>query len=312
MRGSTPSAVTLGQLRTFMALARTGSVQGAARTLGVTPPAVSAALAILRDELGVELVRRIGRGIELTPAGHCYADHARQVLALLDEGAAAARAAADPTHGRVRIAAVTSAAEHLVPELLGTFLERWPQAQAHVEVGNRERVVDLLRAREADLAIAGRPPDDGALRSVATRDNTLVLVARPDLARRKAGAAALPWLMREPGSGTRVTAEALLESLQVDPVRLTLGPNGAVIAGAVVGLGVTLVAEETVSTQLANGQLARVDLPGLPLHRPWHLLVRTAPSPTARLFVRHVRATPGWHSPRNSPLGGSPTPRVPA
>lgn len=52
--------------------------------------------------------------------------------------------------------------------------------------------------------------------------------------------------------------------------RLTLGSNGAVVAGAVAGLGVTLVSRDAVARQLAEGELVPVVLPGTPLRRPWH------------------------------------------
>lgn len=94
---------------------------------------------------------------------------------------------------------------------------------------------------------------------------------------------------------------------------VALARSGSV-QGAARALGVTSPAVSAALPSLPDelGVVARPDLPGLPLHRPWHLLVRTAPSPAARLFVRHVRTTPGWHSPRNSPLRGSPIPRIPA
>ncbi|WP_131760043.1 helix-turn-helix domain-containing protein, partial [Actinomadura fibrosa] len=83
--------MTENRLRTLVALADTGSVRSAARELYVTESAVSAAVAALTRELGVPLVRRVGRGVRLTAAGAVYAGYARQVLGLLEEGRAAAR-----------------------------------------------------------------------------------------------------------------------------------------------------------------------------------------------------------------------------
>ena len=73
--------MTFGQLHTFLALARAGSVRGAAAALVVTEPAVSAAVAALQRDLGVELVTRQGRGITLTPAGDTLARYAAELLA---------------------------------------------------------------------------------------------------------------------------------------------------------------------------------------------------------------------------------------
>jgi DNA-binding transcriptional LysR family regulator len=74
--------LTLGQLRTFLAVAATGSVRAAADQLVVTQPAVSSALAAVRKQVGVALVMRDGRGLRLTPAGEALAERARAALAL--------------------------------------------------------------------------------------------------------------------------------------------------------------------------------------------------------------------------------------
>jgi DNA-binding transcriptional LysR family regulator len=131
--------VTLGQLRTFLALAATGSVRVAAERLFVTQPAVSAALASLQQEVGVALVEREGRGLRLTPAGEEFADYARRALGLLDEGMAAAVTAAEPERGRLRLAAVITAGERLAPSLLAGFVARYPGVDVSLEVGNRRR-----------------------------------------------------------------------------------------------------------------------------------------------------------------------------
>ncbi|MGH8976241.1 MAG: LysR family transcriptional regulator, partial [Acidimicrobiia bacterium] len=82
--------MTLGQLRTFLAVAETGSGRAASHRLVVTQPAVSAALAALQKEVGVALVAREGRGLRLTLAGTIFAGYARRILGLADEAVAAA------------------------------------------------------------------------------------------------------------------------------------------------------------------------------------------------------------------------------
>ena len=96
------------------------------------------------------------------------------------------------------------------------------------------------------------------------------------------------WLLREPGSGTRATMVALHESLGIDPPTLSLGSHGAVIASAVLGLGVSLASEDAVAWYLAEGELVLRDLEGTPMARPWHLLTTSHPTATTTLFVDHV------------------------
>ncbi|TDC55530.1 LysR family transcriptional regulator [Actinomadura sp. KC345] len=285
--------MTEARLRTFVALADTGSVRAAARRLYVTESAVSAAVAALARELGVPLVRKEGRGLRLTAAGAVYAGYARQVLGLLEEGRAAARGAADPGRGPLRLAAVTTAADQLLPQLLASFRARRPGVELALEVGPRRQVWSSLAAHEADLVLAGRPPGDVAATVLARRPNELVVVGAPDLAEGFA-LAATPWVMREPGSGTRASADAYLAERDVSPPRLVLGSNGAVIAGAAAGLGVALVSRDAVGAELDAGRLVLVDAPGMPLDRPWHAVAGAAPTATTLLFVRHLLDAPGW------------------
>jgi DNA-binding transcriptional LysR family regulator len=249
----------------------------------------------------VALVTRDGRGLRLTPAGEALAERARAALALLDEAVAAARGEADPHRGRLRLASVTTAGEHLAPPLLASFLADHPEVTVSLEVGNRLRVADLLAHHEVDLAIGGRPPPGAE--TLAVRANHLVVVSAPG--RRPAGRsvtghelARATWLLREPGSGTRATAEALLDELGIAPRILTLGSNGAVLESVRIGLGVTLTSADAVAGDLATGSLEEWSHPGLPIERPWHLLGRAGEplAATPQRFLAHLLDS-GWERP---------------
>jgi DNA-binding transcriptional LysR family regulator len=285
---------TVARLRTLVAVADCGSVREAARRLTVTESAVSAALAALAREVRVPLVERHGRGLRLTGPGQAYAGYARQILGLHEEALAAARSGLDAERGRVRVAAVTTAGEHLLPSALASFLGAHPGVDLRLEVGSSERMWAMFTAHEADLVIGGRPPahvTDAVI--TATRPNLLIVVAAPAVADRF-DLAATRWLQREAGSATRAHGEALLSGLEASPPRLTLGSNGAVIAGAVAGLGATLVPREAVRQHLRGGGLTEVSVPGTPLRRPWCAVTHPEPPPAAALLIRHLIAKEGW------------------
>jgi DNA-binding transcriptional LysR family regulator len=295
---------TEARLRAFLCVAETGSVRAAAERLVVTESAVSAAVAALTGEVGVPLVERHGRGLRLSAAGHTYAGYARTILGLQKEALAAARGDGDPGHGRLRLAAVTTAGEHVLPPVLASFLRRYPGVDLTLNVGTREQVWAMLTAHEADLAIAGRPPRslDVVVRGI--RRNELLVVGAPGLML-PSGVLGATWLMRETGSGTRATCEALLAEFDIDPPTLTLGSNGAVVAGAAAGLGITLVSRDAVSAALAAGTLSEVAFPHTPLSRPWHVLSYPRAPATAELFLGHLLAHEGPH-PWESPAGPAP------
>jgi LysR family transcriptional regulator, low CO2-responsive transcriptional regulator len=308
--------MTLTQLRTFVAVAATGSVHEAAARLYVSQPAVSAAVASLQAEVGAVLFAREGRGLRITPAGTVFARYARQVLGLLDEAVAAAAGELDPERGKLRLAAVTTAGEHVLPEVLASFRARFPEAEIVLEVGNRTRVRDLLDHHEVDLAVGGRPPGGEGYTTLATRPNLLVLVARAreGRARRRPRAvtldelAAAVWLLREPGSGTRTTAEELIAELGVSPPTLTVGSNGAIRECVQAGLGISLLSRNAVARELEAGLLEEWRSPGLPRARAWHAVARANEElpATAALFVAHLtERVDGWERPpAHHPRGG--------
>ena len=296
--------MTLGQLETFLAVARLGSVHAAATLRVVSDASVSAAVAALERELGAPLLERRGRGIRLTPAGEELARYATQALGILEEGRSAVRAASRPGQGRLRLVAVTSVAESVLPPVLQAFRARHPGIDVRLEVGNRGMVLARLRTREADLGLGGRPPLGVDIAGLEVLPNRLILIAaaaHPLARKRRIDPAALAsevWLLREEGSGTRATTLELLATLGIQPEQLlTLGSNGSVRQGAIVGLGITLVSEEAVRRELAAGVVARLAVPGLPLDRPWYALSRgsseggaPALTPPAQAFLEFVRS----------------------
>lgn len=284
--------MTESRLRTLVALAATGSIRGAANRLTVTESAVSASVSALARELGVALVEPAGRGLRLTPSGVVYAQYARRVLGLLDEGAAAAAQVLDPERGRLRLAAVTTAGEHLLPSLLAGFRKKHPNVSLALEVAPSVQVWDLLTSHEVDLVIAGRPPSGVDARVMATTPNELVVAAAPAVAE-NFDWASTAWLLREHGSGTRTTVEAYLQAQDVSPPHLVLGSNGAVVAGAVAELGAALVSSDAIAHQLADGRLVVIPAPGTPMSRPWHAVAGAYSGPATWLFVRHLRSS-GW------------------
>jgi LysR family transcriptional regulator, low CO2-responsive transcriptional regulator len=292
-------AISLTQLRSFLAVMRSGSVTAAADELVVTQPSVSAAVSALSRELGVALTERVGRSVRPTEAGSAFTPYAADVIGLLEQGARAAREAADAASAELRIVAVTTAGEYIVPPVLEAFAAHRPEARLSVEVTNRRRLLDRLHAHSSDVGIGGRPPpDDGGVTGERFLENPIVLITAPDdrlterhrvpldcLAKR-------PWLLREEGSGTRAMTEEFLAGHGLRPPVLTLGSNGAIKQAVRAGLGVALQSRLAVELELSLGLLATIDLrePHPPRH--WYVL-RPARGPVRPLvadFVDFVRA----------------------
>ncbi|MGI8901472.1 MAG: LysR family transcriptional regulator [Nocardioides sp.] len=276
------ATVTWGRMRTFLAVVDHGSVRAAATFLHVTEPAVSSAVAQIERRLATELLARDGRGVRLTEAGRVYAHYCRRILGLIDEAAAAVQTAET---GRLRIGAVATASEHVLPRLLATFRQRFPEVELNLSVLPRDDLFEELAQHETDVVFAGRPPPGSGLVTRARRENTLVVVSAPG---RFPDPVSATWLLRGPGSGTRDTTFGLLTQLEASPPTLTLGTHGAVVAAAREGLGVTLVHADAVGDDLETGALEQVALASTPLDRPWHVVTADTPTRSAQLFLAHV------------------------
>ena len=291
-------SVTLTQLRSFLAVIRSGSVTEAADELVVTQPSVSAAVTALSRELGVDLLERQGRGVRPTAAGDAFAPFAAHVIGLLEDGRRAAEEAAASAERSLRIGAVTTAAESFVPALMRSFAASRPELELTLSVGNRGRVLEMLADHEADVVFAGRPPADAErMEAHPFRLNELVLITSADDP--LAGGPAIStvelsdrtWLLREPGSGTRAVNEEFLTSQGLRVEGLTVGSNGAIRQAARAGLGVSFVSRDTVADELEAGLLGVIEVDGPPGPRHWHVL-RSSVGPARAVvdgFVQFVR-----------------------
>lgn len=271
-------SITLTQLRSFLAVARTGSVTAAAAALVVSQPSVSAAVTALSRDLGTPLVQRDGRGVRPTAAGAAFLPYAADVIGLLEQGRRIAVETAAGSARMLRIAAVTTAAESFVPALMRTFAVDHPEVTLTLRVGNRDQVTDLILGHAADVAFGGRPPRDERLQAYAFAANELVLITEPgdvlatgvpvDVAELRGRS----WLLREPGSGTRIANEEFLHDAGLEVATLTVGSNGAIKQSARAGLGVSLVSRDAVAAEVDAGLLAVIVTDPQPAARRWHVL----------------------------------------
>lgn len=296
--------MTVTQLRTLLAVIRSGSVTGAADELVVTQPSVSSALAALAREIGCELFERSGRGIRLTASGTAFAPYAADVIGLLDQGRQAAREAAELEGRRLQIIAVTTAAESFVPPLMRLFADQHPEIELTLAVGNRHEVLERVLNRSADVAISGKPPADDRLIAERLTVNEIVCITAPEDPATRSGRleavklADRRWLLREPGSGTRTLNEQFLTNRALQPTTLTLGSNGAIKQAAHAGLGVSLLSRAAVEVDLASGWLGEIRLSDGPVKRSWFVL-RAAVGPVrppVELFVAFARARAQAHA----------------
>jgi LysR family transcriptional regulator, low CO2-responsive transcriptional regulator len=246
----------------------------------------------------VKLTERAGRNVRPTEAGREYARYATHIVGLLKEGSEAAAQVAQDTEQHLRLGAVLTAGEHLMPAVIQNFREHRPDMRVSLSVSNREQVFRWLAAHEVDVVVSGRAPEEGAFKAVAFAPNEFELVTAPGdkLAKRSSvsleALAERPWLVREPGSGTRRLCEEYLSANGLEPELLTLGSNGAITNAARVGLGLALQSRVAVQLELDYGLLEAIRPRGGLPSRSWYVVWSTAgpmrkPTDT---FVRYVQS----------------------
>jgi DNA-binding transcriptional LysR family regulator len=262
--------MTLEQLRIFVAVAEREHVTQGARDLNMTQSAVSAAITALERRYATRLFDRIGRRIVLTEAGRLFLVEARAVLA---RAAAAEKVLADLAgleRGSLSLAASQTVASYWLPQVIERYRARYPGIAIAQTIGNTEYVASRVHDGAADLGFAEGRIDDPALVATPVAEDELVLVVprRHPWARGAPRSAkeiaAGPWVLREPGSGTRAIFEAALPKLGLAPddlrVALEVPSNEAVRAAVEAGSGVTAISRLVVANALAAGTLAAVKL----------------------------------------------------
>jgi len=269
---------TLRQLRLFAALAEHGGITAAANACHVTQPTVSMQLKDLTDAVGLPLWERVDKRVYLTQAGE---DLLRTARAMGDEWAAFVQridAMKGLTRGRLRVALV-STAKYFVPRILGRFCARHPDIDIALEVVNRDGVIARLRDNRDDLYIMSMPPADIALERRPFLPNPLVVIAarsHPLAVRKRLPLARLAqerFILREPGSGTRLACDAHFARAGFVPeVRLEIGSNEAIKEAVAAGMGIAVVSRHALGGKSAGPGLAILDVAGFPLHSNWWVL----------------------------------------
>jgi len=166
----------IGDLRVLVQTARTGSLTGAARALGITPAAASATLKRLEAQLGVRLFERSTRAMRLTPQGQTLLDYASRAFDLVAEGEAQATVDRAALVGLIRLAAPSDLARAVLLPWLDEFMQVHPGVQLALSVGDRPR--DVVRD-EVDLALRYGHLVDSRLVARRLMDTAPVVVAAP-------------------------------------------------------------------------------------------------------------------------------------
>lgn len=271
-----PGVDDLESLALLVSVVELGSLSQAGARHGVSQPAASTRLARLEAKLGLRLVERSTTGCTPTPAGAAVVEWSREILGHAERMGRAVQALRGSTEA-VRIAASLTIAEQLLPGWLAVLHTQRPDSRIRVTVANSSAVVDLVRDGRVTLGFVETTDEIHGLHTrVIGRDRLVVVAPRGHPWRRRrtpllAGhLAETPLVLREQGSGTRVTLERALAAtgfVLAEPV-LELASTAAVRNAVAAGVAPTVMSELAVVDDVAAGRLVIVPTTGIDLARP--------------------------------------------
>lgn len=269
---------TLHQLKVFEVVARHGSFTRAAEELFLSQPTVSMQVKQLTKAVGMPLFEQVGKRLYLTDAGRELLATCREIFDRLAQFEMTIADFKGLKQGRLRLAAITTT-KYFVPRLLGPFCQRYPGIDIEFQVTNHERIVARMSENQDDLYILSQIPDHLDLSCHSFLENPLVVLARDDhpLAHEKqiplTRLAGEPFIMREPGSGTRSSVQKLFEKHGVSvKVRLELGSNEAIKQAILGGLGISVLSRHTLGLDMNIRGFTILDVEGFPISRHWYVV----------------------------------------
>lgn len=285
--------ITFRQLQVFVEVASRLSFAQAASALHLTPPAVTMQIKELERAVGLPLFERHGRSISLSTGGEYFLVYARRMQGLLKEAEDTMARLSGIEKGSLTIG-IVGTAKYFVPRLMARFQREYPAIDLKMMVAsNREQMYEFLGNREIDLAIMGRAPKELDARAEPFAANPFVFVACAD--HPLAGESAIPvvrladypFVIREPGSGTRHALESLLSQHNTKPiVAMELSSNETIKQAVMANMGLSFMSLHTITLELDSGLLKILPVEDTPLMRIWcisHIRTRTL-SPAAEAF----------------------------
>ncbi|MCK6480507.1 MAG: LysR substrate-binding domain-containing protein [Planctomycetes bacterium] len=269
----------LHDLRVFAAVARHLHYTRAARELGLSQPAVSARIDFLQRDLGVQLLRRAGRGMALTSAGEVLAEEAVKVLARVETARQAVEEVKGLLRGRLRIGASTTPGIYIVPRAAALFAKEHPGVALEVRVQNSLAIEEAVTRGEIHAGVVGGRLSGKDLVSEPFGDDHLVLfcgAGHPLAGKRTLELAEVlehPFAMRERGSATRERFERWLgERGRACRVGVEFGSPEAVKHAVAEGAWLGALSRVSIAWEAEAGRLRELRVKGLDLARKFHVV----------------------------------------
>lgn len=265
-------------LQVYVQVVRLGNISAAARALHLTQPTVSLQLKKLREAVNEPLFDNRDARMVLTHVGEELYRAACDVLVRFEDFNGFLEQARGGSSGHINIGIVTTA-KYVLPRILGAFYRQFPKVGVTLSIGNRAHILDRFSKQDDDLYIFSHPPSGVAVQATRILKNPLQIIAPLDhwaASRSSLVFAELRqerFLIREPGSATRMMFESWLSSQGIElNDTMQIESNEAIRLSTASGLGLSVISAHTL--QEGREKLAILPVAGFPLESNWYLVSR--------------------------------------
>jgi len=289
------------RLEAFASVYELGSFSKAGQKLYLSQPTISAHIATLESELAVRLFDRLGRSVLPTQAADILYRHARETFASLESARAEIALLREKVSGSLVLAGSTIPSHYLLPGVMAKFTDTYPEVSLRMNVGDSARAAAMVAGGEAVLGVVGANTGQAELAfEPLMEDELAVVLGRNRLAEGRveltlAELESMPWVMREPGSGTRAALEAALAEAGLDlralKVAAVVDTTTALLQCVRGGMGLAVTSRLAAAELIASGELVAVPAPGLALRRTFYVIHHRQRHlfPVARIFTEFLK-----------------------
>ncbi len=268
------------QLKIFVSVYRHNSFTRASEQMNISQPTISEHIKNLEKELGCSLFDRLGRSILPTSQAEFLYPRALKIIGDFEKITHDINRVGDSVRGEIVIGASTIPGTYILPKLAVLFKKQYPEVSFEILIDDSANITEKVLAHELFCGVIGARMESRKLIYDPVVEDELVLVATKEtFPKRTMGMDelhAVPFLMRENGSGTRRIMENRLEVAGLRPEGIqaaaVLGSTAAVREAVKEGLGVSILSRLAVREELKSGLLHEINLPGVSMKRHFFLI----------------------------------------
>ena len=268
---------SLRQLEVFLATARYENVTRAAETLAMSQSAASGSLKELERQFDMKLFDRLGKRLQLSELGQQLRP---QVESLLEQARSLEQAlTGEEVVGRLEIGATLTIGNYIAVNMIADFRQRNARSDIILRVANTETIAKQVAGFELDMGLIEGELQHPDLDIVHWRRDELVVFAAPNHPLSTSTALSdqdlltLPWIVREPGSGTRQAFDRAMQGILTDlHIGMELQHTEGIKRAVEAGLGVGCLSQICVAEAFKRGSLVPLKVPGRDFRREWYLI----------------------------------------